>query len=157
MYPEVRRTPCNLHKEEIMRGVHCVTLQTQRFVSIQKFCGNGTAFSQDMQDCLFDHSVEENCIFILWMCFGLSQFLWLLGGSTVATCKVWCKWVKLLRRSLKKCVFNLWQFCKRFVQHIMWAVLAKNGFVLIIAPPAGHFYCVSYRGQSILFYYFDLR
>ena len=81
----------------------------------------------------------------------------LLGGSTVATCKVWCKWVKLLRRSLKKCVFNLWQFCKRFVQHIMWAVLAKNGFVLIIAPPAGHFYCVSYRGQSILFYYFDLR
>ena len=27
-YTEVRGTPCNLHKEQIMRGLRCVTLQT---------------------------------------------------------------------------------------------------------------------------------
>ena len=38
MYAEVRRTTCNLHKEQIMRGVHCVSIQTlkQRFVSMSK-------------------------------------------------------------------------------------------------------------------------
>ena len=38
MYSEVRKTPCNLHKEQIMRGLHCVTIQTvkQRFVFINK-------------------------------------------------------------------------------------------------------------------------
>lgn len=35
------------------------------------------------------------------------------------------------------------------VRHIMWELLAKNAFALKIAPPAGHFWCVSYRGQSI--------
>ena len=38
MYAEVRRTPCNVHVERIMTGLHCVTLQTvkQRFVSNSK-------------------------------------------------------------------------------------------------------------------------
>ena len=31
----------------------------------------------------------------------------------------------------------------------MWELFAQNTFVLIIAPPAGHFWYVSYRGQSI--------
>ena len=35
------------------------------------------------------------------------------------------------------------------VQHIMWELWAKNAFALKIAPPAGYFWCVSYRGQSI--------
>ena len=38
MYAEVRRTPFYVHTKEIMRGVHCLTLQTvkQKFVSISK-------------------------------------------------------------------------------------------------------------------------
>ena len=36
------------------------------------------------------------------------------------------------------------------MQYIMSGLLAKKNFVLIIAPSAGHFWCVSYRGKSIL-------
>ena len=35
------------------------------------------------------------------------------------------------------------------VLHIMWDLWAKNAFALKIAPPAGDFGCVSYRGHSI--------
>ena len=28
----------------------------------------------------------------------------------------------------------------------MWELLGKNAFVLIIVPPAGNFWCVSYMG-----------
>ena len=81
------------------------------------------------------------------------------GGSTDATCEVWCKFVKSSRRSLKKQVFHLSWFCEfkviakwawptphnlavfrehvdiRFnnVQHIMWELWAKNSFTCKIA------------------------
>ena len=35
------------------------------------------------------------------------------------------------------------------VQHIMWELWAKNAFALKIAPPAGHFWYVSHRDNSI--------
>ena len=56
------------------------------------FCGNGTVFVQDMQDCLTTMWRE-----IVVKCFGRvldyhnSFDNFLSGGSTDATCKVWCK------------------------------------------------------------------
>ena len=62
----------------------------------------------------FQHNIEE--LVILY--FG--QFMddqnsfdnFFSGGSTDATCKVWCKLVESSRRSLKKYVFHCLQFNK---------------------------------------------
>ena len=58
----------------------------------------------------FEHDVQEICCFIFWASFGL--FLnaidnFFSGGSTDASCKVWCKSLKLPRRNSKKHVFQV--------------------------------------------------
>ena len=61
LYTEARRSPCNLH-EQIMRGLHCVTLQTvkQRFVSISKAALPSGGESLSTQK--WEHS---NCSFVI--------------------------------------------------------------------------------------------
>ena len=55
----------------------------------------------------------------------------LSGGSTDASRKVWCKSLKLPRRSLKKYVFHLLQFCE-------WKVRAKVGMAYTKAECKEH-------------------
>ena len=66
-----------------------------------------------MQDCLFSTQYAGNCCFILRIMDYQNSFdNFLSRGSTHATCKVWCKSVKLQRSSLIKYVFHLSRFCK---------------------------------------------
>ena len=80
-----------------------------------------------------------------------------LGGVRKSRFFVVCNFMngKLLWKWVWPTSHNSAQFCEhvdmRFekVWHVMWDLWAKNAFALKMAPPAGHFWCVSYGGQSI--------
>ena len=81
MYAEVRSTPCKLHKKQIMRGLHCVTLQTrkQRFVSISKAAlpSGGESLNVQWKDseAVLSSFSNKSAILLITFCQGCPQTL----------------------------------------------------------------------------------
>ena len=71
MYAEVRITPCKLHKEQMMRGLHYVTLQTlkKRFVFISQAAlpSGGESLNVQLKDSEAVLSLFSNKITTYWL------------------------------------------------------------------------------------------